>query len=91
MTEIRCTVTGKVQNVAYRAYAQDTATALGITGWVRNRTDGTVEVVAQGTPDTLKEFIEALHEGSLAARVEGVAVEWRTATRSYEDFAIRYG
>lgn len=90
MVEIHCIITGVVQNVAYRAYAQDEATERGITGWVRNRRDGAVEVVAQGTPDILKEYIETLHEGSLAARVEGVAVEWRNVVRTHDDFAIRH-
>lgn len=90
MMEIHCIITGKVQNVAYRAYAQDAASELDLTGWVRNRRDGSVEVVAQGTADVLKAFVEALHEGSLAAAVTGVAVEWRTATETYDDFAIRH-
>lgn len=83
-------VNGKVQGVAYRYYVQDAATELGVAGWVRNLPDGTVEVLAQADGDTLKEFIEYLHEGSLQAQVEGVAAEWRTPKREYDDFAIRY-
>jgi acylphosphatase len=90
MVEIHCVVSGKVQGVAYRTYVQDAATELELCGYVRNLEDKTVEVVAQGDPATLKSFIEYLHEGSLLAMVEGVAVEWRSAGRAYDDFSIRH-
>jgi len=90
MLEIQCIISGKVQGVAYRTYVQDSATALGLVGYVRNLPDNTVEVVAQGDTSILKEFIEHLHEGSLLAVVEGVAVEWKTARKELEDFSIRH-
>lgn len=88
--EIYCVVSGRVQGVAYRAYVQDSATELGVAGYTRNLSDGTVEIVAQGDTATLKSFIEYLHEGSLLAEVEGVAVEWRTAKKELDDFSIRH-
>lgn len=88
MTEIHCIITGKVQRVAYRAYVQDAATELQLTGYVRNRPDGTVEVVAQGEPDTLKQFVEYLHEGSLLAQVESVAVDWGTIRTPLHEFSV---
>lgn len=90
MHEIHCIVSGHVQGVAYRTYVQDAATEFELGGYVRNLSDKTVEVVAQGDPTTLKSFIEYLHEGSLLATVEGVAVEWRTAEHAYNDFSIRH-
>lgn len=90
MVEIHCIVSGKVQGVAYRTYVQDSATLLGVTGYTRNLSDDTVEVVAQGDKSTLKSFIEYLHEGSLLALVEGVAVEWRSVEKTMVDFSIRY-
>jgi acylphosphatase len=90
MMEINCIVTGKVQGVRYRDYVQTAATELKLTGWVRNLPDGTVAVVAQGDPDTLKAFVEYLHEGSLQAKIEGVAVEWRTTKRQDDDFSIKF-
>ena len=83
-----CIISGKVQNVAYRAYAQDSATELGLCGFVRNLPDGTVELVAQGDKDTLKEFVEYLHEGSLLAKVENVSIDWRTIKKPHNDFSI---
>lgn len=88
MQEIYCIISGKVQNVAYRAYAQDSATELGLCGFVRNLPDGTVELVAQGDKDTLKEFVEYLHEGSLLAKVEHVSIDWRTIKKPHNDFSI---
>ena len=88
MQEMYCIISGKVQNVAYRAYAQDSATELGLCGFVRNLPDGTVELVAQGDKDTLKEFVEYLHEGSLLAKVENVSIDWRTIKKPHNDFSI---
>jgi len=83
-------VSGEVQNVAYRVFVQDAATLLGVTGWVKNESDGTVLVLAQGRPDTLKDFVEYLHEGSLLAKVEAVAVDWQSVKIVYDDFSIHH-
>ncbi len=88
MTELYAIVTGIVQGVRFRDFVQVSATTLGLTGFVRNNTDGTVTVVAHGLPDELKSFVEYLHEGSLQAKVEGVSVEWRTARATYDDFSV---
>lgn len=90
MTELYATITGKVQGVRYRDYVQVSAGKLFLTGFVRNNRDGSVTVVAHGMPDDLKLFVEYLHEGSLQSKVEGVSVEWRTATIAYDDFSIIY-
>jgi acylphosphatase len=90
MTELFVIITGKVQGVSFRDYVQVSAMKLGLTGFVRNNRDGSVLVVAHGMPDELKLFVEYLHEGSLNSKVEGVAVEWRTATTTYDDFSIVY-
>ncbi len=90
MHEIHAFIKGKVQGVAYRNYVQSAADTLGIVGWVKNLSDGSVEVLAQGTTDSLKEFIEYLHEGSLTSKVEEVSVDWSTAKKVYDDFSIMY-
>ncbi len=91
MIELHATVTGKVQGVRYRDYVQQVATNLGLVGSVENRLDGSVFVVAQGMPDVLKEFVEYLHEGSVLSLVDGVAVEWRSVSRTFYDFSIAIG
>ncbi|WP_106640807.1 acylphosphatase [Allosphingosinicella vermicomposti] len=75
----RIVVRGKVQGVFYRAWTMETAQSLGITGWVRNRDDGTVELLAMGNADAVNELIHHLHEGPPAARVDSVEVEEATA------------
>ena len=85
---MHCTVTGKVQGVRYRDFVQVSAGELSLVGYIRNNVDGTVTVVAQGLPDVLKALVEYLHEGSLQAKVDGVAVEWRTARVTYDDFSV---
>ena len=90
MVELRAIVTGKVQGVRYRTYVQESATNLSLIGYVKNLPDGTVEVVAQGLPDTLKEFVEYLHEGSLLAKVESVAIDWGSPRVTYTEFSVLY-
>jgi acylphosphatase len=90
MIELQAIVTGRVQGVRYRDYIQHAATDLGLVGTVENLKDGSVVVVAQGMPDTLKEFVEYLHEGSLLAKVDGVAVDWRSPSRVFQEFSIIY-
>ena len=88
--EIRCIVSGRVQLVMYRDFAQRNARTLDVVGTVQNLENGTVEVVAQGTPDQLKQYIEKLNEGSILSRVEDVAVDWRSTKNTYDDFTIKY-
>ena len=88
MTELYAIITGQVQGVRFRDYIQVSAGELGLTGFVRNNSDGSVAVVAHGLPDDLKSLVEYLHEGSLSSRVEGVSVEWRTALVTYDDFSV---
>lgn len=88
MTELFAIVTGRVQGVRFRDYVQVSAGKLGLTGFVRNNRNESVTVVAHGLPDDLKLLVEYLHEGSLLSKVEGVAVEWRTAQTTFDDFSV---
>lgn len=65
-------IRGKVQGVFFRESARQEATRLGLTGWVRNRDDGSVEAVAEGESAALEEFIRWCHRGPQAARVTDV-------------------
>lgn len=71
---VHLVVVGRVQGVAFRVRAVDEATRLGVTGWVRNRHDGTVEARAEGTPEAVQAFVAWCHRGPPAARVEEVRV-----------------
>ena len=70
----RIVVHGKVQGVSFRAWTVAQATALGLDGWVRNRADGTVEVVAAGPVERLDALVAHCRRGPPAARVDRVAV-----------------
>lgn len=70
----RVVVHGKVQGVFYRGWAVETARAMGLNGWVRNRRDGTVELLLAGHEDALDRMIERCHEGPASALVERVEV-----------------
>ena len=89
MTEIECVVQGRVQGVGYRDYVATAAAECEVAGWIENQSDGTVRVCAQGTPDAVKAFIEYVHEGSVMAVVEKVAIEWRSAEWVLDDFSVR--
>lgn len=78
MQEIICrhlTIRGKVQGVYYRASAQSAAIAHGLAGWVRNRSDGSVEAVVKGPMGAVQAFIEWAYQGPPSARVEDVEIE----------------
>jgi len=68
----RFVVRGRVQGVGFRWFVEREAHLLGITGWVRNNHDGSVEVLAQGTRDQLSGLRMRLREGPRAARVDAV-------------------
>ena len=66
---IHLTVHGRVQGVGYRWWTEQAAARLGLDGWVRNRADGTVEILAIGGPAALEQFVQACRQGPSAARV----------------------
>lgn len=74
MTRVHLRVFGRVQGVWYRGSAQRAAVGLGLGGWVRNRSDGTVEAVAEGPEDAVEAFVQWCHRGPELATVEGVEV-----------------
>ena len=69
---IRLRITGRVQGVGYREALRSEAGRLGITGWVRNRGDGSVEALAQGSNGALESLLAWARRGPPAARVEAV-------------------
>ncbi len=71
----RVLVHGRVQGVWFRGWTVDTAIALGVRGWVRNRRDGSVELLVAGDQEQVQRMIEQVHIGPPAARVDRVEVE----------------
>lgn len=86
----RLIVEGYVQGVFFRASTQDKARELQVSGWVRNRWDGTVEVLAEGEESRVTQLIAWCQEGPPGARVTGVRVEEEAYQGEFGGFAIRY-
>jgi acylphosphatase len=85
---IHLVVRGRVQGVFFRASAQREARQLGLTGYVKNRNDGAVELVAEGEEDQVKDFLSWAQHGPSTARVDKVETRWRSYTGEYPDFRI---
>jgi acylphosphatase len=83
-------VTGIVQGVNFRWFTQRRAADLGLVGHVRNRSDGSVEFVAEGSRDSLERLIDQLKIGPPSAVVENVDVQWGAPTGEYYRFDIRF-
>lgn len=71
---IHAIVSGKVQGVFYRESTRQMAQSLSITGWVKNNSNGTVELIACGSKEHIEKLISWLHEGPPAARVTEVVI-----------------
>ncbi len=90
MERLRVVVSGRVQGVWYRASTQQQARTLGLSGWVRNCSNGDVEWAAEGSRAALEALATWCASGPPMARVQSVERFWETATEEYEDFTIRY-
>ena len=85
---IQLVVRGRVQGVYFRATAQREAREHGLTGWVKNRSDGSVEMVIEGEEDDVKDLLSWSQKGPSTARVEAVDTRWRSYSGEYEGFRI---
>jgi acylphosphatase len=82
-------VTGRVQGVFFRAWARDEAQALGVSGWIRNCSDGSVEALVEGEAEAIEELIDLLREGPPGAQVEDVEIE-ETDREGLSSFEVRH-
>jgi acylphosphatase len=85
----RVRITGDVQGVLFRAWTQDQAKSLGVTGWVRNATDGSVKAHVEGEQAAVEQLIERMHEGPPGARVDSVEPA-ESPVEGLERFEMRY-
>ena len=81
-------IEGRVQGVGYRAFVERQASGLGLSGWVRNRHDGSVEAVLQGTPEAVDTIIERCRRGPDASRVDRVEVVGE-GVGAFDGFEVR--
>ncbi len=89
ISRLHAVIHGRVQGVSFRYYTTLRAGEIGITGWVRNLPDGTVEVKAEGTRDQLDQLLVFLNQGPLGARVLSVEVDWQSASGEFDHFVIQ--
>ncbi len=87
---VQAIVYGYVQGVFFRDFVSRRARELGLTGYVRNLPEGTVEVNAEGERKQLEQLIGYLKVGPPTAKVEKVETNWSEYTGSYSRFNIRY-
>ncbi len=88
---MRAIVKGIVQGVGYRYFTVYQAQRIGgITGYVRNLKDGSVEVVAEGEREKLEQLLAQLRKGPTGAHVTGVDVFWENPTGEFTNFGIRW-
>ncbi|MBM4463007.1 MAG: acylphosphatase [Chloroflexi bacterium] len=91
LASLHALVRGLVQGVYFRAFVRQHATALGLTGYVRNLPHtGAVEVKAEGERSRLEELLKHLRRGPVDARVERVEVEWGEYSGDFLGFIIRH-
>ena len=90
MKRLEATVYGRVQGVSFRYYTQREAQQYTLTGWVANKRDGTVKVVAEGAEKELKQLLDFLHRGPTMARVDRIDVDWMEATGEFTQFDVRW-
>ncbi|UCE19073.1 MAG: acylphosphatase [Gemmatimonadota bacterium] len=83
-------VSGVVQGVYYRDFTQSHATAMELTGWVRNIDDGRVEITVEGERDRIDHLVERLRSGPPASRVDDVQVDWEEYSGGFSNFQVRY-
>ena len=89
-SRIHIIVYGGVQGVFFRANTEETASRLGVTGFVRNLPDGTVEVVAEGGKEKLEELLRWCSHGPPAASVSKIKHEWEENKNEFSGFDITY-
>jgi acylphosphatase len=84
------TFLGRVQGVFFRAYTEEIANSLGLTGWVRNTPDGSVEAVFEGEKGDIEKAIIECRKGPPASRVDNVDVLWEDHKGEFGSFRVRY-
>ena len=88
MKTVALTIKGRVQGVGFRYYVQEKANYLSISGWVRNRYDGSVEIMAQGSSDQIRQLLDAIRIGPSRSMVTDVKFNWEMNIPEYSQFSM---
>lgn len=90
IARLHIVIEGIVQGVFFRASTIEESTKLGLTGWVKNCSDGRVEAVFEGETDKIEQIVEWCKKGPPGAVVRNVETVWERATGEYDSFTIKY-
>jgi len=90
MERINLTVKGHVQGVGFRFFVSRTANSLGLKGFVRNLSDGSVEIIAEGEKAMLERLLYLVRDGPITAQIDCVDAQWEKAKDEFQGFGIRY-
>ena len=90
MRRVNIRITGDVQAVGFRYTAIEVARDLGLTGWVKNNPDDSVQIVAEGEKESLENLITWTKQGPSVARVERIETIWEKASGEFSSFEARY-
>ncbi len=82
-------VSGRVQGVGFRYFVRSAAQALGVRGWVRNRRDGRVELLAEGEPAQLQDLLAEVRTGPSVSEVTEIEESWGEATGEFRKFGVK--
>ena len=90
MSRVEVKVEGRVQGVGFRYFIMRNAENLGLSGYVRNMPDGSVEIDAEGSKDKLDRLIAAAEKGPSASYVSNVNVQWHEKEKGYSSFSLKW-
>jgi len=86
----RARITGRVQGVCFRIETCRAVTDINVSGWVRNRADGSVEAVFEGSQNDVNTALEWCRKGPPISKVDGVEIDWEPYTGEFDSFEITY-
>lgn len=87
-TRLHLVIEGRVQGVGFRYFVAEQAQGLGVVGWVRNRWDGSVEVMAEGETEVLESFLAQVRRGPRSSYVSDVKISWEKPSGGFNDFRV---
>jgi len=87
---VHAVISGKVQGVFFRMETKGAAERFGVSGWVRNKRDGTVEAVFEGNREDVESVLAWCGQGPPASKVASVDIEWEEYTGGFTKFEVTY-
>jgi|APSaa5957512576_1039674.scaffolds.fasta_scaffold148226_2 acylphosphatase len=83
-------VEGRVQGVSFRWFVRDSAIQLGLTGTVKNLSDGSVDVYVEGAESRILDLVQIMRKGNGISRVDGIHEKWEDSTQEWQTFTILF-